>query len=62
MKNLTIATDLKDDSTNVEVGSVEELNKFVKFYGSKFFYIYVPGFHWLTLDEFCLLNNIEDLF
>lgn len=62
MRTLTIATDLKDDSTNVVVNSLDELNKFVKFYGSKFFYIYVPNFHWLTLSEFCELNNIEDLF
>ena len=61
MKTLKIATNLVDDSTNVEVFSVEELSKFIKFLGSETFYIHTC-FGWQTVSEWTDCNKIEDLF
>lgn len=61
MKSVTIATDLKDDSTNVSVSSVEELIKFEKFYGNRFFYVWTV-FGWQTLSEYVNSNDIDSLF
>lgn len=57
----TIATSLKDDSTNVIVNSLDELTKFTKFYGSNNFYIWFCQ-SWETLSTVLNSNKIEDLF
>jgi hypothetical protein len=64
MAHLTIATNLTDDSTNVDVTSVDELLKFAKFAGGIYnLYIWVKGFgEWTTLGSFTDSNNIEILF
>lgn len=61
MKTLTIATNLVDDSTNVQVSTIEELTKFVKFFGGESFYVFTC-FGWQTLSEWTDSNKIEDLF
>jgi len=61
MTTLQIATDLRNDETNVIVNSVDELNKFAKFFGSNSFYIWTV-FGWMTLNEWLSSNKIEDLF
>lgn len=57
----TIATNLKDDSTNVVVNTLEKLNDFIKFYGNTNFYIWFCG-SWITLSIVLSSNKIEDLF
>ncbi len=61
MKTATIATNLTDDSTNVTVSNLEELQKFIKFFGNDSFYVYTC-FGWQTVSEFCMSNPIEYLF
>lgn len=61
MKNLTIATNLVDDSTNVQVSTIDELVKFIKFMGNENFYIHTC-FGWQTVSEWTDCNKLEDLF
>ena len=60
----TIATNLTDDSTNVEVNSIEELMRFVKFAGGEDeVWIYIKGFgEWQTVSEFSQSNDLNILF
>jgi len=59
---ITIATDLKDDSTNVTVNTFEEIEKFAKFVNEDFF-IWDNVFNeWTTYREQKRLNQLEKMF
>jgi len=58
---MTIATDLKDDSTNVEVNTMDELNKFAKFVNYDL-YIWDDMFcEWTTYIEQESLGQLEKM-
>lgn len=61
---ITIATNLTDDSTNVNVNSLEDLMRFVKFAGGENeVYIYVSCFcEWQTVSEYSQSNDLINLF
>jgi hypothetical protein len=59
---MTIATNLKDNSTNVTVNSLQELEKMVKFHGETV-YIWDEIFNeWTTYKEQKRLNQLEMMF
>ena len=64
MESLEIATDLKDNSTNVTVNSLAELEKFIKFAGGKYnVFAWVQGINeWMTIADFTNSNELADIF
>jgi hypothetical protein len=64
MKTLEIATDLKDNTTNVIVNNIDELKKFIKFAGGEYnVFAWVDGLNeWMTIAEFTNANELEDIF
>lgn len=60
---IEITTNLQDDSRNIIVESVVELEKFCKFAGGEFnVYVWTVFNEWQTVGEWCQSNSIEDLF